>query len=450
MQSASALREAAERHLQRKEYARAVELLRRAMRHAPADADMFVMLGVALRDNMQLDEALAALDGAIALRPALAMAHFNRGHVLHRMNRATEALEAFDAALAQKPSYLMAWVVKGQLLADLGRHGEALACYERAESIQPGHPKTQLAKSELLLRQGDYANGWELFEVRWRTPARMQSPSVPGIPLWNGQPLAGRTILIHPEVGIGDFVMFARYVPLLQDRGAKVLLLPPPGLGSLLAASFPRARIIDAATSVQADFQCPVMSLPRGFRTTIETVPASFPYLRVPEAKQREWHARLGERTRPRVGVMWSRGRPRRIDRSPLANRSLALERIAPWTRLPVEFHSLQKELLPADAQSIAALPGIRDHRQSLEDFGDTGALIEQMDLVISIDTSVAHVAGALGKPLWTMLPLASDYRWPADGSASAWYPSARMFRQRTPGDWAGVVAEIGAQLAAL
>lgn len=441
---------AAQAHIAQEQYGAAIGLLREAYGLAPGQPHTLVTLSIALRDNGQLGEALEAADQAIALDTTLAVAHFNRAHALEHMNRTIEALEAFDAAVAQKPGFVMAHVAKGQLLAKLGRREDALACCQRAAALQAGHRETQMIHGETLLQLGDYLRGWELFEARRQRASRV--PDLLGaIAPWLGESVADKKVLIRPEIGLGDFVMFARYVPLLEERGAEVLLLAPPPLAGLLAHSFPRARIVTGKHGpVNADFHCPVMSLPHVFRTTVDTVPAIIPYLRVPGTTRAQWQDRLGPRSRPRIGVMWSRGRPRRIDQSPLSNRSLPLEALRAWSGLPLEFHSLQKEVLPLDAKGLGQMGFIRDHHESLKDFCDTAALIEEMDVVVSIDTSVAHVAGALGKPLWMMLPFASDYRWPIDGTASPWYPAARLFRQPTPGDWAPVVSGVADELATL
>ncbi|MEZ0247543.1 MAG: tetratricopeptide repeat protein [Methylophilaceae bacterium] len=443
--SDSILNALAEVSLSLRKFDASIELLGRSLRLKPDQPIALMLLGLALREVARTDAALECLDRAIALRPGYATALFHRAQLLQAVKRFDDAIASFDRAIEAKPDYAAALVGRGQLLADLNRYDEALASCERAIAAKPGYTEAHYVKAELLLLRGDFEQGWELYERRWDTKARSGGRQFARCPLWSGEPIAGKTLLIHPEVGLGDFVMFSRFFPLIGPLGAKVVVHSPPALAALLASSFDGVTVIPKGNPVPpVDVQCPIMSLPRAFKMAPETIPAGVPYLRTAPQTQARWLEALGQRGRlARIGLVWSGKADRAIDRSPLKNRSLPLALLAPWLQLPFEFHSLQREILPDDADTLAALGRIKDHRSELDDFSDTAALAGEMDLVISIDTSVAHVAGALGKKLWVLLPYSSDYRWPRGNGSTPWYPTATLFRQNLPGDWPEVVARV-------
>jgi hypothetical protein len=296
----------------------------------------------------------------------------------------------------------------------------------------------------LKLLLGDYEEGWELYEWRWKDWGRDFVRPFPQ-PLWLGDaPIAGKTLLIHPEQGLGDFIQCCRYIPMVEAMGAKVLVevtAPLVPLISTLKGSFSVVR--SGQPLPHFDFHCPIMSLPLAFRTTVETIPANVPYLFADPARKALWQQRLGPRTRMRVGLAWSGNPSHKND----LNRSMPFRALAPWLALAVDFHVLQKDIRPEDAAALAQFPNVQVHSAELGDFADTAALADEMDLVISVDTSVAHLAGALGRPLWVLLPFNPDYRWFLDRSDSPWYPSATLFRQPALGDWDSVVAAVEAQL---
>ena len=397
----------------------------------------------------RFDEALASYGRAAAIRPGFAKAHYNRATLFTELKRFDEALASYDRAIAINPDFIVAHVNRGILLADTRRFDEAAASYEQAITRKPDYAEARLHKAELLLVRGDYPQGWDLFEWRWRTPFRRNNPLFAGYPLWSGeQSVAGKAVLLHPEAGFGDYIMFARYVPLLQARGATVVIYAPPPLVPLFAALDGQVRVVEQRQPLpHVDFQCPIMSLPRAFSTTVDTIPADTPYLRVPEAKREYWQEKLGRPDKPRIGLMWSGNQNRNIDRSPLRSRSVPFRLLRPLLDLPCEFHSLQKEIVEADAVALATLDQVNQHQGELHDFSDTAGLIAAMDLVISIDTSVAHLAGALGKPLWVTLPYTTDYRWAHAVETTPWYPAARLFRQSEIGDWAGVMQRVAGEL---
>jgi hypothetical protein len=298
------------------------------------------------------------------------------------------------------------------------------------------------------LSLADYASGWQEYESRWHTNFRKYRPDEP-YPLWTGrEPLQGKRLLVRPEVGLGDFIMFARYVKLLQQRGAKVVLHANASLLRLFASLGPEVELADESGPLPpADFQCPIMEFPRAFGTLVDSVPAEFPYLAAPAEIREGWGRKLGARLRPRVGITWWGHGNRNIDGHALRRRSMPFDILRPLLECEVDFHALQKEFSDEDRRLLAQSGRVQLHERALTDMAETAGLASHMDVVISIDTSVAHLAGALGKPLWMMLPYCSDYRWGGVLGQSPWYPSARLFRQEAPGDWPGVIARIRAAI---
>jgi hypothetical protein len=295
---------------------------------------------------------------------------------------------------------------------------------------------------------GDYQQGWDLYEWRFKTKYLEAHSAAINLPLWTGQSIAGKRILIHSKAGYGDYLMFIRYVPLLKKLGATVIVFAPKPLLSLFSASDTDVQVVDMDGPVpEVDFQCPIMSLPKAFRTTLDTIPADLPYLKAPPEKLAYWRQKLPASEKLRIGLMWSGSPNRNIDKNPLRNRTAPLNAIRSLLDLPFEFHSLQKEPLENDAALLSSLTQIHTHQEELGDFSDTAALIDRMDLVISIDTSVAHLAGGLGKPLWVILPYSSDYRWAAESDKTPWYPNATQFRQNAVGDWENVIQRVKQRL---
>ena len=275
---------------------------------------------------------------------------------------------------------------------------------------------------------------------RWGAPL-LNLPSE--LPIWHGDTdIAGKTILLQSEQGLGDTILAARYVPMVASLGARVVLRVQPPLGRLLA-DLPGADMVLTTHDEppRADIACPLMSLPLAFGTEVESIPAQVPYLRTPPLYRLLWQTLLGSRRRPRVGIAWH-------GRQHLPYRSMPLEKLAPLLqRTDLEFHGLQVEMPAQDSEWLAANPLLIDHRADQKHFADTAAIIDELDLVITIDTAVAHVAGALARPVWIMLPHSADFRWLLDRDDSPWYPTARLFRQRRPQEWEPVVAAVARAL---
>ncbi|MDB5430272.1 MAG: hypothetical protein JWP35_1388 [Caulobacter sp.] len=389
-------------------------------------------------------EARAAFDQALAVSPGSARGWRNLAGVLMAQGNLDPALTALDRALSLKPDYADALLARAQLLDRMGRPKEAVSAFDRLLELAPGHEAARYGRAVAALRAGRLEEGWPDLELRWkRTGAG--NPSRYPKPLWLGQtPLRGKRLLIHQEQGFGDLIQLARYAPLAAAAGAsvylqvrapaKALMETLKGIGGVFA---PGEVLPDI------DLQTPVFSLPLAFGTTLATLPAEVPYLAAPPERLALWQERLGPATRPRVGLAWA-GNPEQADDH---NRSMPLaallKGVLPGLGDRFEFISLQKDLSPEDGAQLARTPAIRTLGGPLNDFADTAAVIAHCDLTISVCTSTAHLAGALGRPVWVMLSHHPDFRWMTARTDSPWYPSARLFRQPAPGDWEAVAAQV-------
>lgn len=392
----------------------------------------------------RVEEALAGYERVLALRPDFPDAHNNAGNALKHLGRFDEAMRHYDRALALKPDYAEAHFNKAIALQGAGELDAALAAYDRAIAADPGHVDAHWNKSLVLLLLGRYEEGWALYEWRWKRKRTREFAA----PAWGGgEPLEGRTILLHAEQGFGDALQFCRYAPLVARRGARVLLEVPPELVAVMRSLAGVERVIARGEPLPAfDLHSPLLSLPHAFHTDLAHVPSDVPYLHAMPEKRARWREKLGPATKRRVGVLWS-GRPAQTDDY---KRSMCLEDLAPLLSMDCDFVSLQKEVRGRDRPALEAHANLRHFGDQLEDFGDTAALCEAMDLIVSVDSSVAHLAGALGKPLWVMLAAIPDWRWLLERDDCPWYPSARLYRQPRAGDWASVVERVRRDLGAM
>ncbi len=427
-----------------KRFPEAIEHLQQALALDPESAMIHYNLGLAYYDSYQYDKALGYYETAISLAPDLVEAYNNLGRVLQQLNQYQAAFDNYETALAIDPHDIIAINNLGTLYKDMQKLAEAEASYQLAIELKPDDPDAYWNISLVKLLSGNYLEGWRLYEWRWQTEykkdiSRFQQP------VWLGEEnINGKTLLVYPEQGYGDFIQFCRYVALLQDAGARVVLGCPKPLLSLLTTLKGPVTLIEKGQQLpDFDLQCPIMSLPLAFQTRLENIPTAIPYLYADADKQQGWQQQLGNDKRIKIGLVWSGSTTHKND----FNRSIPVELLAPLLALPVEFHCLQKEVRPEDVAKIAALSQMQLHQESLEDFSDTAALISVMDLVISVDTSVAHLTGALGKPVWILLQYAPDYRWLLHKNDSPWYPTATLFRQTSPGDWSEVIMALVARL---
>jgi tetratricopeptide (TPR) repeat protein len=398
------------------------------------------------------EAALVHFDRAIALDPGLAQAWAGRGATLRLLDRHAEALDSLSRAMALDPGEAAHPFNRGVVLTDLGRNEEACADHEAALALTPDFRRAKLGGAHAYLARGAFERGWELFEARWQGPEgyELKDP-----PMWDGKAsLDGKTILLRAEQGLGDTLQFCRYVRQVKALGPRVVLEVQAPLMRLLAGLEGVDEVVESSPAPPAaDCHMLLMSLPRAFGTRLQTIPGETPYLSADPADVARWAARLGPRTRPRVGLVWSGGFRDEADlRWVNARRNIALERLAPLKGAEVDFISLQKgEPGEGELKALKAAgwdgPEFLEVMDDVSDFADTAALVQNLDLVISVDTSTAHLAGALGKPVWILNRYDSCWRWLADRDDSPWYPSVRLFRQETISDWDAVAARVRVEL---
>ncbi len=426
--------------------AEARKALERALELLPPQGALLNDLALVLDELDEPEAAEAAFGRALALEPRNDRAWANLGNLQARRGRFEQARRSFEKALAIAPGNAATLVSLGHLLASEGRLEEALEPLDRAVALQPGYAGARWNRALVLLALGRWKEGWADYEWRFQCPevvgqiGRVES----ALPRWRGQPLDGRALRVVAEQGLGDTLQFCRYLPLLVERGARVTFVCPAPLVALLKG-IEGVEVVEQGSEPERafDFQVPLMSLPHHFATTPGSVPAAVPYLHADPARLDAWRARLaGEGAK--VGLVW-RGNPANWRD---ASRSLALERLAPLAAVEgVRFFSLQ--VGEAARAELERSPfAIEDLGPGLTDFGETAAAIGQLDLVVTVDTAVAHLAGALGRPVWLLLDTPSDWRWLREGDTTPWYPTMRLFRQPRPGAWDEAVARLASALA--
>jgi tetratricopeptide (TPR) repeat protein len=422
----------------------ALEEFRLVLARVPQHTEARVNSGIAHAALGASERAVAEFDSALSIAPGHLPAHYNRGLALHDLGHYAAALDALGRVVASAPEHAAAWLGRGRALAALNRLNEAMASYGNAGAIRKEDPDVHFSEAMALLALGDYRRGFEKYEARWRRTG-MPAQKSRGRPLWLGEyPLAHKTVLLHAEQGFGDTIQFARYVPLLAATGAKVVLEVQSELTALMARLDGGAQIIGRGEAPPPfDVHCPLGSLPLALRTEPDTVPAEIPYLSADEASLAKWSARIGALARPRIAIAWSGNSNHFNDR----NRSIPFAQLAPLFSAPARFVGVQRDVRSEDGDRLASEGRVMHLGSELANFTDTAAAIALADLVISADTAVAHLAGAMGRPLWVLIPFQPDWRWTLDGETSPWYPTARLFRQSSLGDWDGVIARVAAEL---
>jgi tetratricopeptide (TPR) repeat protein len=447
----------------------------------PDFCDAWLTRGHCLHDLRQYEDALAAYDKAIALKPGDAGGWTGKGIALHGLKRYADALACQDKALDISPGNFEAVLARGAALQKLGRLEDALACAGQADAVQPGHfealalrasvlqdqrrwdealacqdaalrlnpedATTRVNRAYALLTTGRFTEAWPDLEYRWRKPDYADARPAIGVPEWNGEDPAGRHMLVYAEQGLGDVVMFLRYALLLRERAARLTLLADRRLHALLRGAGDIALVSEPDTVRGADYQCAMMSLPMHLAPGVADIPRAVPYLHADQARADAWRARIGT-DGFRAGISWQGNPAGDVDRG----RSFPLRRYEALAGLAgLRLISLQKGF---GSEQLADLPpGLAvetlgaDFDAGADAFVDTAAAMQALDLVITSDTAIAHVAGALGRPVWVALQHAADWRWLEDRTDSPWYPSMRLFRQPVPGDWDGVFAAIRAAL---
>ena len=398
--------------------------------------------GNVLQDLKRPDEALASYEQAIKLKPGYAAAHNNRGLLLKEQNRLDEALASYERAIQLEPGFAEACNNRGVALSELKRLAEALASHEQAIELKPDYAEGHWNLALCSLSMGDFARGWEEYEWRWANKALELPVRNFAQPRWRGEEsLSDKTIFLYGEQGLGDTLQFCRYAKLVSGLGARVILEAPEPLLSLLKnLDGVDALVEEGGVPPGFDYHCPLLSLPLAFKTGLETIPSANGYIASSPEKVAEWREKLGDRTKPRIGLAWSGSAGYKDD----SKRSIALGELV--KRLPRQYQyvSLQKEVKSGDQELLNSHPNILHFGAA---FADTAALCDLMDVVISVDTAIAHLAGAMGKPVWVLLSYIPDWRWLLERSDSPWYSSARLFRQDTRGDWTGVIDKVSSTL---
>ncbi|MEI6761480.1 MAG: tetratricopeptide repeat protein [Betaproteobacteria bacterium] len=428
-----------------KRYADALASFDRALHLKPDYAEAHNNHGIALKEMGRLDDALLSFGRALDLRPDYADALTNRGATFHDLRRFDLALHCYEQALQNEPNCADAHVARGATLHCLNRLDEALQCYERATQIQPDNADAHWNLSLCRLLLGDFDQGWAGYEWRWETDFRSGSRHDFAEPQWLGDvPVRGKTILLYCEQGLGDTIQFCRYASLVAGLGARVVLLVQPPVKSLMVNLQGLALVVTQGEALPPfDYHCPLLSLPLAFKTRLDTVPAPHRYLYLEDSVRDRWRHRLGDPSRLRIGLAWSGNPNHKNDH----NRSIPLDLLLTFLPAQYQYVSLQKEVRDADSKTLAARPDILHFGEALHNFADTAALCDLMDLIISVDTSVAHLAGGLGKPLWLLLPWVPDWRWLKDREDSPWYPTARLYRQTQLGDWRSALGRVETDL---
>jgi tetratricopeptide (TPR) repeat protein len=463
---------------QKKEYDSAISYYKKALHLNPRKADAYYNLGLIFQDQAEFDEAIESYQQAIKLNPDFADAYYNLGLIFQDQAEADSAIANYRIFLQFNSKDADAYLNLGHAYQMKGQLEEAITCFQKAMQIntdlpdayynlgnaykEKGQPEVAIPYYQkaiqrapdfvdahwnmalALLLSGDFNQGWKKYEWRWKLENRHLP--VFAQPLWNGSSIDGLTILIHGEQGFGDIIQFVRYVPLVAERGAKVLLRCGGELVSLLQ----NIRGIDKVLSYSeqpSDFDtyCPIATLPLLFGTTLDTIPAKIPYVGVSPSIIEKWEHRIQkDNSTLRIGLVWS-GNPKNII---LKNKSFPLETFMPLGELhKIAFYSLQKGNASEQAKNPPKGITLLDYTDEINDFSDTAALIENLDLVISVDTAVAHLTGALGKPIWTLLPFSPAWRWLLHRDDSPWYPTMRLFRQPSPGDWESVIEHVRGEL---
>ena len=410
---------------------------RRAIALRPDYPEAHNNLGSALQKLARPDEAIASYRRAIALRPGYPEAHSNLGLALAHQGRLDEAIACHRRALDLRAAYPEAHNNLGNALTEQGRLEEAVACHRRAIALRPDYPEAHFNLALAMLTMGDLAAGWVEHEWRWKTPEMRRHHRTFPQPQWRGEAAAGQTLLIHAEQGFGDTLQFCRYAAMAAARGLRVITEVPKPLVRLLHSLAGIDRVVERGEALpDFDLHCPMLSLPLAFATTLASIPGAVPYLHAEPALVAAWRTRLAALDRARrIGLAWAGSSTMVADR----RRSLAPERLAPLFDVPgVHFFGLQK-----DGPAAPAHVPLTDFMAEMNDFADTASLIANLDLVISVDTAVAHLAAAMGKPVWLLDRFAPDWRWLLGRRDSPWYPTLRIYRQPRPGDWDAVIAEI-------
>jgi Flp pilus assembly protein TadD len=429
------------------DYNNAIKYLKKEIQITPSNAGAYNDLGIIFQEEGRIDEAIKYYQKALHLNPDLAEAHSNLGTAFKEKDNFDEAIICYQKALQKKPYFADVYNNLGVVLQNKGQFEEAIQYFQKALQIEPDHAKSHWSLSFSLLLLGNFDQGLKEYEWRWKTKDFVTQQRRYSRSLWDGSDISGKSILIYPEQGIGDIIQFIRYIPLVAQRGAKVFFECPKELVSLLKNLRGMEQMIIFGENLpEFDIYCPLLSLPLIFKTTLNSIPAEIPYIKVDSSLMQKWKEKFYYNNYEfKVGLAWT-GNPKNIRDH---YRSISLEIFKPLAQCDnVIFYSLQKGKAAEQAKNPPEGMKLIDYTDEINDFSDTAALIENLDLVISVDTAVAHLAGAMGKPVWTLIPFSlPDWRWMLDREDSPWYPTMRLFRQPSYGDWKSVIEQVKEEL---
>lgn len=421
----------------------AITCYKKAAELQPSYTEAYNNLGLILWEMKKYDESIKQFKKALALSPSSPQIYNHLGRALGDNGDFSGAMSAYEKSIQLDTTSPAPYVGLGIVYYELSQHEKSLAYYDIALSKDPKNPDANFSKSTLLLLLGRLKEGWDLYEYRWKIKDRKKPvPPHASTPLTNTNEIRDKTILLQSEQGFGDIIQFTRYALVLKNKGASVIIETRPPLVRLLSSISPDITVIteENPSIVKADFYAPLMSLPGILGTdTIDSIPSPAPYLSVDKESINRWNSILGEKKFIRIGLVWSGSITHKGDH----RRSIPVELLKPLIETGHEFHCLQKEIRPQDREHLSQMINIHLHDSHINNFSDTAALISLMDLVISVDTSTAHLAGALGKQTWVLLPQAPDYRWLLNRTDSPWYPTLRLFRQESGRNWQDVITTV-------
>ena len=422
------------------DWAEAVESCRRAVALAPRRPEFHNLHGYALVNRGDYCAAVEAYRRALLLQPDSPYAVYGLGYLFERQGDLVSAADSYRLALKLDPGLLEARLHLGITHFLRGELGRAKRCFEQVCRADPHNAESHTFIGHIHLLQGNFSLGWREHEWRWKTPHFLRHRRTFPQPLWQGEPLAGARILLHAEQGLGDTLQFVRYVPLVAAMGGKVALEVQSRLYRLLAETPGTSKVIRRGEPLPpVDWQCPLLSIPRALATDLNSIPSCIPYVHPDPARAAEWAERLAGDTL-RVGLVWGGNPTFPHERW----RAIPLEMLAPLTRLEgITFYSLQMGPAAGQIKQLGSRLRLVDLQYQQADLADTAAIVANLSLVISVDTSVAHLAGAMGKPVWILLHQSPDWRWLLQRQSSPWYPTARLLRQSTLGRWQDVVARV-------
>ena len=422
-----------------------VTLIQKAISLNSQNSDYFSNLSVAFIGLKNFAQALECCEMALSLNPSNFGALNNKGLAFRGLMRLDDAATSFSKAVSLTPGFANALANLGHVCADRNQLQEAIAWYKKALTIQSKHPESSLGMAFAILRSGELRQGFEWYECRWSDPIAASNRPRYAQPLWLGDiELLGKTILLYGEQGIGDTVQFIRYVPIIASMGARVLLIVHPSLWRLFRCLEGVDLFVGQKSELPAfDFHCPLASLPLALKTDLTTLPIASTYLSASKEIVFKWGALLGRKAKLRVGICWSGNTSHGNNH----NRSIDLQMLLQFLPQGLDYICLQKDICASDKVLLAQGRPLRIPTEVVTDFADTAAICELCDLIISVDTSVAHLSAAMGKPTWVLLPFSPDWRWLLDRDDSPWYPSIRLFRQARLCSWADPLSLVQSKL---